>query len=282
MSEEQHNDPNQEEHPTQDAEPRVPEHDEAANEQEASATSNDEPSEEEAGEDSAAPARKRGAAKRIDELTANWRNTERDRDYWRELAMQHLKPGEKAPEVQQPQPEPPPKEDDFATYDEFLRATARWEVKQELAQERQRQQEEAKRTRQQETHQQRVQSFQQRAAEFAAEHPDFQAVITNPSLPVTEAMNEAILDSDMGPQVAYHLGQHPDEAARIAQLSPYAAAREIGKLEHRLSMPPKPTVSQAPDPLKPVGGSGESRQKSSDDMSTAEWMAWRNKQLSNR
>jgi hypothetical protein len=270
----------QDTNPAQDAEQRVPEHDEAA-QVEDSAPSDD--SADTAAEPEAKKAK--GVQKRIDELTANWRSTERDRDYWRELAMQHLKgDGQPAQPQQAPQTqaEPAPKEEDFASYDDFLRATARWEVKQELAQERQRQQEEAKQREQQQTYQQRVQSFQQRMQTFAAEHPDFQQVALNPSVPITDAMQEAILDSDMGPQVAYHLGQHPEEAARIARMSPYAAAREIGRIEARLAIPPKPKVSQAPEPIRPVGGSGEGRSKSPDEMSISEWMAWRNKQVSNR
>lgn len=33
------------------------------------------------------PRKPRGVQKRIDELTGNWRNAERERDHWREVAM---------------------------------------------------------------------------------------------------------------------------------------------------------------------------------------------------
>jgi hypothetical protein len=37
----------------------------------------------------------KGVQKRLDELTRNWRETERDRDHWRELAMRTQAPPSK-------------------------------------------------------------------------------------------------------------------------------------------------------------------------------------------
>lgn len=76
------------------------------------------------------------------------------------------------------------------------------------------------------------------------------------------------LDSDIGGQILYHLAAHPGEVARIDGLSPFAAARELTKLEDKLSAeaPTQPAkkeekqpegskrVSGAPAPAASVGG----------------------------
>lgn len=68
----------------------------------------------------------------------------------------------------------------------------------------------------------------------------------------------ALMEAENGDDIAYYLGSNPKEAERIVRLPPISQAREIGKLEAKLlSEPAKPKVpSNAPAPLKPVGGSG--------------------------
>lgn len=274
MSEEQRQSLEEPESVTEHGEP-TPE--ESAAEEEAPDTSGD-------GEDPAAEPqpKAKGVQKRIDELTANWRNTERDRDEWRQLAQQLMaqqgKPKEEAPEP--PQEQPKPQIDQFSDYDQYLEALADWKADQRVQShlsefERRRQQEQ-----EQQTHQQKVQSFRERAQEFAQEHPDFDAVVNNPSVPISQPVADSIVESDMGPQVAYHLGQNPDKARELSQMSATAAAREVGKLEAQLSVPQKPKVSQAPDPVDPVGGGSEKNAKDPEKMTTAEWMVWRQKQVS--
>jgi hypothetical protein len=76
---------------------------------------------------------------------------------------------------------------------------------------------------------------------------DFDAVINNGLAPfLTPDLHEAIFDSDVGHEVAYFLGNNPHEAARIADLPVRQMARELVKLEHRLSSEPKT------DPAPPV------------------------------
>jgi hypothetical protein len=56
--------------------------------------------------------------------------------------------------------------------------------------------------------------------------------------PITDVMANAMLVIDSGHEVAYHLGQNPAEAARIANLPPSSQAREIGRLAKQLAAPP--------------------------------------------
>jgi hypothetical protein len=57
------------------------------------------------------------------------------------------------------------------------------------------------------------------------------------------------------------------------------AAKELGKLEMRLSLPQPKSVSSAPKPISPLSGGGSTRAVDPDQMSDAEWVAWRNQSL---
>lgn len=86
---------------------------------------------------------------------------------------------------------------------------------------------------------------------------DFDRLVFDQDLPVTPAMAEAILESEKGPALAYHLATNPDLAERLAGLGPVQAARELGRIESELSLPRPKRVSGAPDPVRSVvGGTG--------------------------
>ena len=124
-------------------------------------------------------------------------------------------------------------------------------------------------------HAERVQeSFMEKAEKAAERYPDFQAVVSNPTLPINESMAEFIAESDQGADIAYHLGKNPTKAAQIAQMSPVKAARELAKLESELATKPKATPSKAPDPIRPVGqrGAPSSSTLPSDNDDIETWM----------
>ena len=77
---------------------------------------------------------------------------------------------------------------------------------------------------------------------------------------VNDTMATLIKDSPVGAKLWYHLLSEPEEAIRIAGLSPLASAREIGKIELLLEheeteTPTKPTKKPLPAPPKPVKSS---------------------------
>lgn len=123
-------------------------------------------------------------------------------------------------------------------------------------------------------HEKTQEAFLERAESAKSRYADFDAVVSNPALPINEGMAEFISDSDAGPDLAYFLGKNPFKAAEIAQLSPIKAARELTRLEAELAAKPKPRTSNAPAPIVPIGGaSGGS--KSPAEMSDAEYAKWR-------
>jgi hypothetical protein len=91
-------------------------------------------------------------------------------------------------------------------------------------------------------------------------------------------------DSELGPQIAYHLARDRAECERIARLNPIAAVREIGKLEAKLSPSVSeekktPKLSAAPEPIKPVSGSTAASTKKPDEMEYQEYKRYREEQL---
>jgi hypothetical protein len=117
-------------------------------------------------------------------------------------------------------------------------------------------------------------AFLEKAEKATERYPDFQTVVSNPTLHINEAMAEYIADSDLGADVAYHLGKNPLKASAIAQMTPVKAARELARIESELASKPKATPSKAPEPINPVGSRGTPRSSAlpSDEDDTETWM----------
>ena len=82
-------------------------------------------------------------------------------------------------------------------------------------------------------------------------------------------------------RLLHHLGNNPDEAQRIAALSPVRAASELTRLEMKLTAPKK--QSKAPNPIEPVSGSSQKTSTApSEKDSMAEWMRKRSADLKER
>lgn len=98
-----------------------------------------------------------------------------------------------------------------------------------------------------------LESYQEREDAIRDKYDDFEQVAYNPKLPVTDVMAQTIQSSDIGPELAYYLGSNPKDAERISRLPPFAQAKEIGKIEAKLSdNPPVKKTTSAPAPISPV------------------------------
>ena len=99
--------------------------------------------------------------------------------------------------------------------------------------------------------------YRARMAAAAGSDPELLEIENDTTLPVSLPMALAIKESEAAPQVLRYLSTHRDEALRISRMNPIAAAREIGRIEAGASnAPPQQprTISQAPEPVRPVGG----------------------------
>ena len=153
-----------------------------------------------------------------------------------------------------------PQPSQFSDAFEYAKALAEFSTERALA-ERDRQVAQAK---EQEAQQKIIQSWAQKVQEAKAELPDFDDLVASSDVVVNNAVRDAILESDVGPKILYHLAENNDLAKKIASLSPNAALREIGRLEARFEAKPEtkqtaPLVrSKAPAPIQPIrGGQGQ-------------------------
>jgi hypothetical protein len=202
---------------------------------------------------------------------------ERRRRQELEREMDELRRQAQPPQPKQEPAEGAPDPAKFDDYGEYMRAVSRWEAKQVLDEERRNYAQAQQQRRHQDAQTQFQRATADRVAAGQAKYQDFDSVINDGLAPfLTPHLHAALVDSDMGHDVAYYLGKHPVDAERIANLHPVAAAREIGRLEAKLLHTTGTATSAAPDPITPVG----SRAKASKDpgqMTDAEYLAWRKK-----
>jgi hypothetical protein len=113
-------------------------------------------------------------------------------------------------------------------------------------------------------------------ASFKEEHDDWDEVVDQ-SLALPEAVYYAVVDlGKEGPPVTYYLGQHPEFLEELAELTPYRAAAEIGRLAEKLNpkagkkpaagaeRTPKPKPrANIPEPVRPVSSSATSSSQTS-------------------
>lgn len=173
-----------------------------------------------------------------------------------------------------------PKPGDFKTVGEYTRALVRYEAKKagETGAAK------AEQSKQQERATELVSAFVKRQDDFMVATPDYEDVVGNTDLIIPNIATQYLVESDVGPQLAYHLAKNPDEVTRLQKLSPSRVLAELGKLEMKLEKPAapakadagKPTeVSKAPAPITPLAGKEASVTKDPKDMNFQELRAFR-------
>lgn len=133
------------------------------------------------------------------------------------------------------------------------------------------------------TNQQIAERFHAQETAFKKITPDYDVVTSNTNLPqLAPVASRAVVTSENGVPIAYHLAKNPELATRISRMAPEQQLVAIGRLEAQLSAPKaaapavkpqqKKTVSKAPPPPTTVSTGGQG-QKSQADMSMDEWVA---------
>lgn len=183
-----------------------------------------------------------------------------ERDYWRDAALKNQeKPepsAEKAPEAPKP-----PNPDDFASFDDFITAKAEFIADQKVEQKFRAREEKEQKTSSDQTQREKLQAHQQRLEKTRERITDFDEVLDNSDAPLNQALHNAIVESELGPDIAYYLGKNPDKAAELVRMSPEALNRAIGRMEAELeAKSPGATkkVTKASAPFKPVNAGGSS------------------------
>jgi hypothetical protein len=217
---------------------------------------------------------------RIDKAVAQQRAAERERDTYRAQLESYRTPPTAPAE---PQERPAPQQDpatgpqlaEFDSYESWVDARAEWKAEQKWQQIQAAQYEQVAR----QQHEQAVLTHTERIQSFAAKTPDYFEKIQEASrLPVSAAMEAAIIASNDGPAIAYFLATHPEEGAQLAyetQSLGTAAASVVRRLlESKVHATPtasngsvaggyRPNVSA---PIKPVGSAPVVAETSLDDL----------------
>lgn len=223
--------------------------------------------------------KKGGVQKRIDELTRERYEAQRQAERWKQEAER------RTPQAQRAEPTPPPKLDDFKDVDSYLAARDTWVLDQAEARITQKTQEQSQQQQAEHQHhqqaierQQRVERFTAQEADAATRYQDYQQAVASPHLQQAISTRpdilESVLDSEHGPDIAYFLAKNPAKLQTLTSLTPLAAVREIGRIEQMFLGGPKNQPTNAPDPVRTVGSKAEAA-RNPENMSMAEYRKWR-------
>ena len=221
-----------------------------------------------------APVKGDGVQRRFDELTRDKYEAQRDRDYWRNLALDR----QREMPVQPPTPPTLPQKpnyDDYDSHEAYIDAITKWNVavaRDEWQRDEQKKVQEAQMA-------ERVRSLYQWVRQGQSKYADFEASITRSDLSFNELMGEFFMDSPYGHEIAYKLAQNGPEAMRISKMGTVQAIRELQKIEASIKSPQK-SSTEAPTHSSPVGGAERTAKNVEDpDLSYDEFKKIREKQI---
>lgn len=194
-----------------------------------------------------------------------------ERDYYRDLAARG---SQQQPAQDKPKGKPLAK--DFQDVDAFIDAVTDWKLEQREAAKRQEAQEREPREQAQRSAEEFSRSLQEKLSDGPEKYPDFEEVVFSDDVPFTDPMVAAIHESASPRDLAYYLATHASDLRRIAKLPATRQVIEIGKIEDKLTAPPKPTG--AAPPIVPNAGDQAGVKKDWKEMSTEEHIkAYRNR-----
>lgn len=219
----------------------------------------------------------KGVQKRIDRAVRQKYEAEaRTKMLEERLAQLEQRQTSQVPQQQAISGDKAPTLDQFDSFDDYVAAKAEWvaerKLEQVLTEREKRHQEE----RSAEYQRKVTEEWNKRITQATDEIPDFEDVVGAANVPMTNVMRDAIMESDVGPKVAYYLALNPEEAIRIAEMSPISAIRAMGRIEERLlagGATAKKTTS-APPPVKSTTARATVK-KDPGQMSDEEYMKWR-------
>ena len=169
------------------------------------------------------------------------------------LAVLESPPKPNVPVVDDYEPQP----SQFADAFEYAKALTDYGIDKRVEQMK-REEVEAKKAQE---HQKVIDAWGEKVQKAKTRLPDFDEMLSSANnVMLHEDIHEAILESDVGAEIAYHLAENEELAKKISSMSPKAALRQIGKLEAQFEVKPESpkteTVvrSKAPAPISPIRG----------------------------
>ena len=170
-----------------------------------------------------------------------------------------------------------PQPDDYADAFRYAEALAEWSANEAVARRDREVKQQAEQAKQQEV----MKTWQQKLEAVKAELPDYEDMVASSTVAVSDAVRDAILESDVGPRILYELASDDELGAKIANLSTAQALKMIGKLEAKFEVQaeepakskPVAVKSNAPKPINPIRGTGS--QSVYTDGEQIDYQAWK-------
>lgn len=191
-----------------------------------------------------------------EEQSKTWKEKrqERNRQRWQEYKATHGRLARLETEVRQLRGTPEPDYSKITDPTEELAERTAWKVEQRRAQDLERQVD-AERV---EAAAKLKGAWEEVKQEARQRIPDFDAVVNNDT-PIHARAGTFIVESDLGADIAYHLGKPENRDYALSlydkfETNPAQAFVELGRLETRLSVPKAKTVSTAPKPPNILAG----------------------------
>jgi hypothetical protein len=218
------------------------------------------------------PKSKGGFQKRIDRLIKHTATLEEQLA----AAKKELeaKPSVKAEEKPAVKTDAEPQRENFDSEVAYVKALTRWEVKQELKEQRETEAREEQAAKEKEV----LARYDAKAIEAQARYDDWKEVMSQ-DIPIPSIVGDAIVHTiKNGPDVAYYLGKHPEVIQEMLAAHPLEAVAMAVKIseklsgdkgnksdekaddeEEQVSTEPEKPARKAPAPIKPdVGGTTRS------------------------
>ncbi len=181
----------------------------------------------------------------------------------------------------QPERDDRPKEADFGgDYAAFERAQTAYEVRQAIREERALDDQAKANERKSAERREKLDAFDDSEDELRERVADYDKVMkqaVNDGLRFAPHLHDLILDSNKSAHLAYYLAGKPEKARALNAMSPLQAAREIGQIEARLSLPTAAKSTKAPPPRSAPSG-GAAAAPDPGKMSMEDYIAYRQKQ----
>ena len=153
-------------------------------------------------------------------------------------------------QVQTDEPQPSDYNDAF----EYAKDLAKYEAKRMIQAEKQAEAQ----AKAQEAQQKVLSTWSERINEAKQELPDYDEMIASSDVVIHDVIRDAILESDVGPRILYHLAENEDFAKKFAGMPLPQALKELGKLESKYAPSEEKAVavrkSKAPPPISPIKG----------------------------
>lgn len=191
---------------------------------------------------------KKSAQQRINEITKAKYDAEREAAYWRGIAEGSRPQTQQVPEPAAREPAAKPNLADFTDYETYIEALTDWKTTQKVTEVVHNQREATVQERQRAEALEVAKGWASKQEDARKSIPDYDEVLGGAETVVAPYVTDAILTSDRGPEVAYHLAKNPALAEKLNKLSPIAAAREIGRIEAALEKSSPGTSRSAPPP----------------------------------